>query len=66
MFLLCFRLAVLYQYCTNAYCCVRYSFECIQVVNFNVSSIKLMQMLNFLDTFSMGVIEILLFVDEML
>jgi hypothetical protein len=29
--------------------------QCIIVVNFNVSSIKLMHMLNFLGTFSMGV-----------
>jgi hypothetical protein len=32
--------------------------QCITVVNLNVSSIKLMHMLNFLGTFSMGVTEI--------
>jgi len=35
-----FRRVVLYYWCTNAYCCIKYSFECIQVVNFNVYSTK--------------------------
>jgi hypothetical protein len=36
-----YRRVVLYCCYTNAYCCIRYSFECIQVVNFNVSSTKI-------------------------
>jgi hypothetical protein len=36
-------------------CCIRYSFEVFIVVNFNVSSIKVTHMLDFLDTSSMGV-----------
>jgi len=32
-----------------------YSFEAFHFVNFNVSSTKIMYMLNFLDTFSVGV-----------
>jgi len=35
-----FRRVVLFYRCTNAYCCIKYSFECNQVVNFNVSSTK--------------------------
>jgi len=35
-----FSRVVLYCWCTNAYCCIKYSFECIQVVNFNVSGTK--------------------------
>jgi len=27
-----FRRVVLYYWCTNAYCCNKYSFKCIQVV----------------------------------
>jgi hypothetical protein len=50
-----FRQKVLYDYCTNVYCCILYSFDEIYVVNFNVSSTKLMHMLDFLDTSSMGV-----------
>ena len=41
--------------CTNACYCMNFFIRRVYVVNFNVSSTKIMHMLNFLDTFSMGI-----------